>query len=113
MKRGHIKGILLPRRAWSALKQDKILTLAQLVDIAPRIERVVPGIGGKAARMIREQLRQIVPPAMRPLGSDGSQPDLPATMPLGKPSDVPAASAVPSPIRGHSPSWWNRPVRQW
>lgn len=53
---GHIEGVWLPRRAWLALERDKIRTLAQLAHIAPRIERVIPGIGGKTARTIREQL---------------------------------------------------------
>ena len=54
--RGHISGILLPRRAWAALRRENIWTGAQLADIAPRIERVVPGIGAKLAGLICEQL---------------------------------------------------------
>jgi hypothetical protein len=61
---GHIRGIRLPRRAWAALERDKIRTLAQLADIAHRIERVIPGIGWKTARMIREQLKEMPLPGL-------------------------------------------------
>jgi len=70
MKAGHIKGLRLPRRTWAALKRDRILTIAQLADIAPRIERVVPGIGGKAARMIREQMKGLDLPETAPAAGE-------------------------------------------
>lgn len=72
---GHIEGVWLPRRAWLALERDRIGTLAQLAAIAPRIERIIPGIGGKTARAIREQLAGIVLPgaAGTAVADDGAE----------------------------------------
>jgi DNA-directed RNA polymerase alpha subunit len=56
---GPIDGLRLPRRAWKVLQQENIITLDQLRAIADRLERVLPGIGGKTALTIRTELARV------------------------------------------------------
>jgi DNA-directed RNA polymerase alpha subunit len=56
---GPIDSLRLPRRAWKALQQENITTLDQLRAVADRLERVLPGIGGKTALTIRAELARI------------------------------------------------------
>jgi len=55
---GPIRGLRLPLNAWNALDRENITTLAQLVAIADRVERL-PGIGVKTALAIRIELGRI------------------------------------------------------
>lgn len=56
---GPIEGLLLPRRAWLVLQRERITTLGRLAAVADRIEKVIPGIGPKTARLIREELARV------------------------------------------------------
>ena len=55
---GPIRGLRLPLNAWNALDRENITTLAQLIAIADRVERL-PGIGVKTALAIRIELDRI------------------------------------------------------
>jgi hypothetical protein len=55
---GPIRGLRLPLNAWNVLDRENITTLAQLVAIADRVERL-PGIGAKTALAIRVELGRI------------------------------------------------------
>ncbi|MFC4174217.1 hypothetical protein ACFOYU_19565 [Microvirga sp. GCM10011540] len=58
---GSIEGIHLPVRAWVALQKDNIRSMDRLAAIADQIERLVPGIGPKTARIIREEIARTAP----------------------------------------------------
>ena len=53
-----IRGLHLPLNAWKVLDRENITTLAQLVAIALRVERL-PGIGAKTALAIQVELGRI------------------------------------------------------
>ncbi|WP_201836183.1 hypothetical protein [Microvirga zambiensis] len=55
---GPIRGLRLPLNAWNSLDRENITTLAQLVAIADRVERLL-GIGVKTALAIRIELGRI------------------------------------------------------
>lgn len=59
---GAIPGLRLPCYAWHVLRRENILTLDQLKAVADRIERVYPGVGPKAAAIIRAELARIADP---------------------------------------------------
>ncbi len=64
---GPIEGLHLPSRAWSALRDEDITTLDQLIMAASRIERVTPGIGRKTAQRIRAELARVLAAERQPL----------------------------------------------
>ncbi len=55
---GPIDGLRLPRRAWTVLQREHIMTLDQLRAAAGRIERF-ENIGRKTAQRIRAELARI------------------------------------------------------
>ena len=59
---GSIEGLYLPPIAWKVLQREKIRTLAQLVGIADKLERV-DGIEPRMAEVIRESLARVAPTA--------------------------------------------------
>jgi len=65
---GAIPGLLLPPRAWKALAREGICSLAALRAVADRVH-IMPGIGCKTARLIRDELER---PWVRGGSAEGS-----------------------------------------
>jgi DNA-directed RNA polymerase alpha subunit len=65
---GHIRGLHLPLYAWDALRRENIATIDQLRAVADRVHQI-PGIGAKAAQVIRAELARVATAA------EGQSPD--------------------------------------
>jgi DNA-directed RNA polymerase alpha subunit len=56
---GPIRGLQLPLAVWNSLQNAGITTMDQLKAVEDRLERTIPGVGPRSARIIREELARV------------------------------------------------------